>query len=596
MGGWGLSMSDAMNPALISALIDVQRRAYAAGHGGKGEVYAAACRHLGLSRATLLRKLKGVVVKPERKRRTDAGAVSLTRDEAVLISALLMDSLRKNSKRLMSITQAVELLRANCEIRAEYLNEATGEVRPLSDSAIARALRVYGLHPDQLLRPAPHTELRSLHPNHVWQIDASLCVLYYLNARSERESGLQVMESAKFYKNKPANLRRIEADRVWSYEVTDHYSGAIFANYVMGAESAINLAESFIQATQQRGSDPFYGVPFILMMDMGAANTSGPVKNLARRLQMELIAHAPGNARATGQVENGRNLLERSFEAGLRLKPVTDLDALNAAVRKWARWYNATRIHSRHGMTRFDAWMEIRPEQLRVVDAELARALLTHVPDPRTVSGTLTVQFDSREFDVSAIPRVMVGEKLQVTWNPYQPDSAVIVDVDADGNELLHTIPQVARGAAGFRDDAPVIGEEYARPADTLADTHRKLVERVATDSATDEESAAKRKARAASFGGRIDPAKVIDTTPVPTWLPRNGTELAPNVTAIDRTPERLLTHFEAATELLRRGVQLSADKNAQIAAWYPDGVPETELDPLQQRLATRAGLRVVGE
>lgn len=589
-------MSDAMNPALISALIDVQCRAYAAGHGGKSEVYADACRRLGLSRATLLRKLKEVVVKPERKRRTDAGAVSLPRDEAALISALLMDSLRKNSKRLMSITQAVELLRANGEIRAEYLNEATGEVRPLSDSAIARALRVYGLHPDQLLRPAPHTELRSLHPNHVWQIDASLCVLYYLTPRTDHEAGLQVMEQKKFYKNKPANLRRIEADRVWSYEVTDHYSGAIFVHYVMGAESAMNLAESFIQATQQRDEDPFYGVPFILMMDMGSANTSGAFKTLARRLVVELIPHAPENARATGQVENARNIIERSFEAGLRLKPVADLDALNAAARKWARWYNATKIHGRHGMTRFAAWVEIQPEQLRLVDGELARQLLTHTPERRKVSGTLTVQFDGREFDVSAVPRVMVGESLQVTWNPYQPDTAVIVDSDAEGNELLHTVPQVERVAGGFREDAPVIGEEYSRPADTAADTHRKLVERIAMDAGTDEEAAQKRKARGASFGGRIDPDKVIDATPVPTYLPRKGTELAPNVASIDRTPERVLTHFEAATELLRRGVPLTADKHAQIAAWHPDGVPESALDNLQHRLTVRAGLRVVGE
>ncbi|MCK9987429.1 MAG: hypothetical protein AzoDbin1_03901 [Azoarcus sp.] len=583
-----------MNPAMIDALLDVHHRAHAAGYGGRSTVYADACLRLGMSRATLLRKIKEVAVRPDRKRRSDAGAVSLTRDEAVLISALLMDSLRKNSKRLLALGQAVELLRANGEIRAEAV-DGDGVIRPLSVSAVARALRAYGLHPDQLLRPAPHTELRSLHPNHVWQIDASLCVLYYLNARSERESGLQVMEAKKFYKNKPANLKRIEADRVWSYEVTDHYSGPIFANYVMGAESAMNLAESFIQATQQRGDDPFYGVPRILMMDMGSANTSGAFKTLARRLGVELIAHAPENARATGQVENARNIIERSFESGLRLKPVADLDALNAAARKWARWYNASKIHSRHGKTRFDAWMEIRPEQLRLVDGDLARELLTHTPETRKVSGTLTVQFDGREFDVRAVPRVMVGESLLVTYNPYKPDCAVIVDRDAEGNELLHTVAQVARSAGGFRDDAPVIGESFSRHADTLADTHRKLVERVAMDAATDEEAAAKRKARAASFGGRIDPDKVIDMTPVPAFLPRRGTDLTPATTTASAVPERVLNLFEIATELLRRGVTLSAERHAQIAAWHPDGAPESELDQLQHRLTVRAGLRLVG-
>lgn len=583
-----------MNPALIDALCDVRRRAEAAGHGGKSTVYDDACRRLGMTYSTLMRRLKDVTV-TQRKQRSDAGSVSLPRDEAVTISALLMDSLRKNNKRLMSITQAVEMLRANGEIRAEALDEATGEVRPLSDSTIARALRSYNLHPDQLLRPSAHTELQSLHPNHVWQIDASMCVLYYLEARNERETGLQVMEHDKFYKNKPGNLKRVEADRVWSYEATDHYSGAIFLHYVMGAESAANLAESFIRATQQRGNDPFYGVPFILMMDMGSANTAGAFKNLARRLDVRLEAHMPGNARATGQVENARNIIERSFESGLRLKPVANLDELNAAALQWMRWYNATKIHSRHGRTRFDAWMDIRAEQLRTVDGDLARELLTHIPETRKVSGTLTVSFKGEEYDVREVPGVMVGETLHVSYNPYRPGTAVIVDTAADGSELLHTVPQVERNDAGFRTDAPVIGEEYSAPADTAADAHRKLVERVATDTETDEAAAAVRKTRTASFGGRINPAAVIDQADIPTYLPRKGTELATNVTSLDRTPERVLTHFEAAQALLRKGATLNAETHARIAEWHPDGVPESQIDQLQQRLTARAGLRVVG-
>ncbi|MBS0476486.1 MAG: integrase, partial [Proteobacteria bacterium] len=72
-----------MNPALIDALLDVQRQAHGAGHGRKCEIYNDACQRLGMSRATLLRKLGEVAVRPERKRRADAGRAWLTRDEAV---------------------------------------------------------------------------------------------------------------------------------------------------------------------------------------------------------------------------------------------------------------------------------------------------------------------------------------------------------------------------------------------------------------------------------------------------------------------------------------------------------------------------------
>lgn len=583
-------------PAMTERLVDVARLASAAGHGRKESIYAAACAELGVSRATLLRSLREVVVRPQRKQRSDAGDVAMTRDEALMLSALLMESHRKNTKRLLSIGQAVEILRANGEIRAERVDLDTGECKPLSESAISRALRIHALHPDQLLQAAPAVELRSLHPNHVAQIDASMCVLYYLNTTKPSEAGLQVMEAKKFYKNKPANLKRIESDRVWSYEYTDHNSGAIRVHYVLGAESGTNLAESFIEAIQQQDDDPVYGVPFILLMDMGSANTGGLFKNLARRLDVTVIPHAPGNARATGQVEQARNIIERSFESGLKLRPVADLAELNALARQWARWFNSTKVHSRHGRTRFEQWMTISADQLRIAPSrDLCRELLTHAPLQRKVSDYLTVEFKGREFDVRHVPRVMVGERLQVTYNPYVPDAAMIVDTDAEGQELLHSVPLVVRNEDGFRVDANVIGEDYRRHADTLADTNRKEVERVTMDVATLAEAEAKRKAKAIPFGGRIDPFKTIEQAQVPTYLPKRGTDLLPAFSSSRvAAPPRVLTGFELAAALSQIGVRMSRERNAQVAAWYPEGVPETDLVELQHRLTVRAGLRVV--
>ena len=585
-----------LNPVIVGRLAQVLQAAQAAPRGFMHVIYAAVCAELGMSNATLHRHLGKITVKPERKKRSDAGDVSLTRDEAVAISAALMTSHRKTNKRLMSIGQAGEVMRANGEVRAERTDPATGELVPLSDSAIARALRHYNLHPDQLNRPTPAVELKSLHPNHVWQIDASLCVLYYLNARTESESGLQVMERDKFYKNKPANLKRIEADRVWSYEITCHYSSAIYLQYVMGAESGSNLSECFISAIQKREGDPFHGVPFVLMMDMGSANTSGLFTNLARRLQVKTIAHAPGNARATGQVEKARDLIERSFESGLRLRPVRDLAELNAQALRWARWFNANKVHSRHGKTRYDAWLSITAEQLRVAPpVEVCQALLTETPETRKVSDFLTVSYKGREFDVRGVPNVMVGEKLHITLNPWVLDAAMVVDTDADGNEVLHSIPLVVRDDAGFRVDGNVIGEDWKRPADTQLEANRKEVDRFAYDAATDAEVDAKRKAKAVPFGGRIDPGKVIDQAPERNFMPRRGTELAPSVTT-SRTAatERVLNGFEAAAELRRKGLEMTREITANIRAWYPDGVPEGELDALHARLTVRSGLRVV--
>ncbi len=584
-----------ISATLTQRLVQVAAQAAAAPAGGKQAVYLAACQELSISLPTLYRHLDKITVKPERKQRSDAGAVSLPRGEAVAISAMLMVSHRKSNKRLMSIGQALDILRANGEVRAERTDPSTGEVLPLSETAIARALRSFGLHPDQLNRPLAAVELRSLHPNHVWQVDASLCVLYYLKDSSGKESGLQVMEHDKFYKNKPANLSRISANRVWSYEITDHNSSSIYLEYVMGAESAANLTHIFINAIQQRVGEPFYGVPRILMMDMGSANTSGLFSNLARRLQIQLIAHAAGNARATGQVEKSRDLIERSFEAGLRLAPVVDLQDLNRHARRWAKWFNANKIHSRHGRTRYDQWMTIATDQLRLAPSvELCRELLTHEPETRKVSDTLSVSFKGREFDVRNVPGVMVGEKLKLAINPWVADAAMVVDTDAEGNELLISVPVVERDDAGFREDGNVIGEDWARPAETQLDINRKEVSMAAYDATTLEELEAKRKAKALPFSGRIDPYKVIEQAPDRSFIPKRGTELVTNVTTSNTATARVLNAFEVAKALQSLGMSMDREKASQLRAWYPDGVPEDQLQAVYDRLTMRGQLRVV--
>ncbi len=397
-------------------------------------------------------------------------------------------------------------------------------------------------------------------------------------------------------KNKPKNLKRIESDRVWSYEVTDHYSGAIFVHYVYGSEDSGNLIESFIEAIQKRPEDPMHGVPFHLMMDMGSAMTSGMFKNLARRLQVNLIAHSPGNARATGQVEKARDLIEKSFESGLKFKPIKDIEELNAQAQCWSRWYNATQIHSRYGRTRFDQWMKITAEQLRIApDVEMCQALVSHNPESRKVTTELTVSFKGQSYDVRNVPNVMIGETLQVSINPYAAETALVIFSDADGKEVMHSVPMIKRDDAGFREDANVINEDYKRPKNTILESNRDEVKRFAMEATTNEEANAKVKANATPFGGRLDPFKVIEQAPQRTYLPKRGIALPTSTTTSQTaTPVRVLSLFEVAAELVRRGMAMSRERNEQIRLWHPEGVPEDQIDALRARLEVRGNLRIV--
>ena len=117
-----------LSPALIDALLNVQRRAQAAGHGGKEAVYAAACEHLGYSRATLMRRLKEVTVQPERKRRNDAGKTSLTLTDAQRLSAQMMEGYRANDKSIQALKLSLEQLRAENPLFASVIDADTGEI------------------------------------------------------------------------------------------------------------------------------------------------------------------------------------------------------------------------------------------------------------------------------------------------------------------------------------------------------------------------------------------------------------------------------------------------------------------------------------
>lgn len=568
-------------------------------HGEKSaQVDAAAAAHA-VSRQTVMKWVKSMSIKAPRKQRCDAGKTALTRVEAEQIATALKESMRKNGKQLLSIGHGLDMLRANGLIRAERTDTATGEIVALSNSAISRGLRAHGLHPDQLLRAAPAVSLASRHPNHVWQIDASICVLYYLRPVAGTASGLQVMDADVFYKNKPANVAKIENERVWRYAITDHASGHIYVEYVLGAESGENLCHVFINALQKREGEPVHGVPLMAMLDPGSANTGALFKNLCRALQVRVQINLPGNPRAKGQVEKAHDQIEKTFEAGLKFIQIPTLEALNAAAAKWRLWFNGTQTMRRHGMTRYEAWLRISATQLQIApDVAVCRELATSAPLERTVTDKLQVSYRATTYDVSMIPDVQNGDKLMICRNPWRPEGAQVVTFDADGREVYYVIEAVGKDAYGFDAGAVVIGERYTRHADTPAQTAAKDLEKLAMGEETLEGAAAARKGKRVAFGGDIDPWKHMDKgiEQLPSFITKRGTLLdtpLPGIVAPRselHVPDRLQIEVQAMNAIQIAGVLSSRawwspDMYLRLQALYPDGAMEADLDAVATAL-----------
>lgn len=585
-----------MSAVITQRLVDLARELNAAGRGHSTALCKATAQELGMSLATLYSKLKEVTVRAPRKQRLDAGTSDLPIKEAALISALLIESIRANGKQLSTIDRAVERLRSNGLILATRVDKATGEMRPMSASAITRGLRVYNLHPDQLLQPTPAVGLASKHPNHVWQIDASICTQFYLD-----EQGAKAMDKAVFYDGKPGNLKKIERQRLWRYVITDHTSGTLYVQYVLGAESAENICNVLISCMQKRGEhDPFHGAPFMIMTDPGAAMTSAMFRNLCKALSIELIINKVGNARAKGQVEQAHNLVECDFESGLKLQKAETLEQINGWASQWMRHFNSTANHSRHRRTRFGVWLAIKPEQLRIAPSvEVCRELAISAPETRKVNGKLRVPFRGAEFDVSTVPGVMVGEKLLITRNPWRDeDSAQVVLVGEDGREMFHVINRIILTEFGFAGCDAIIGEQRKQHADTPAQTNRKLLEQIVTGTDSVDAAVAARKGKAVPFGGAIDPHKHITDTVLPSYLPRRGTELESRI-AVPTVETPPLSVFAIAKRLQAEIAGWTPEHYAWLSQHYPAGAKEDDIQAVADRLRSaftkRPTLSVVG-
>ena len=505
-----------------------------------------------------------------------------------MVGGMVHVATRANGKKTLPVTTALEILVAD------------GKAPNVSAATIARVMKQNMCHPKQLATPTAHTQQKSLHPNHVWQVDASVCVLFYLP-----RGGMQVMDEKKFYKNKPSNVKKIENDRVIRYVITDHFSGSIYVEYVYGSESAENLTEIFLNCIQKRSAqEPMHGVPFIFYVDQGSANTSGLFRNLLQRLNVKFIAHATHNSRAKGQVEQANNLIETQYESTLTFKTINSLEELNADAAKWRVMFNETKIHSRTKRTRNQVWQMIRPEQLRIAPAlDLCMELVSTAPVERTVKGDLTVQhtikgYGENFYSVKHIPDIYVGAKVDVVVNPYRaPDIDVLMRNEL-GEQVIYTCEPDQYDIFGQLQASPAIGETIQSMPDSQIDQSRKRIEKQAYGAETQAEVDKAIKKRIPAYKGQIDPNAHVTKHEVPEYLPRAGEQMSTPQQTRKLAP---LNYIQAAKQIKGLvGDLWTAEHMQMLKTTYPDGnVLQEDIQSWVDRIQSggnKPKLKVVGE
>lgn len=561
-------------------------RLESAAHGEQTALIKAEADFLGIKPQTLYRRLQKMTGwSSGRKARADKGVTSQNLEAAKFVAAIQKTSIRKNGKVTMHVPTAASIAHAN------------GHDISVSPSRLGRILKERRLDVGTQARAKAFTRMRSLYPNHVHQVDPSLCLIYYMKGHQ------YIIRDDQFYKNKLENVAKIKL-KVWRYVLFDHCSSSLIPWYVEArGESQANLFEFLMFAWGRQPGRPNHGVPEILMMDKGSANGAHAIKNLCRHLGVKVESHLPGNARAKGGVEGGNNLVETHFECRLKAEPVDTVEQLNAAALAWANAWNADlipmldcRLH-RKGVTpvaRTDIWLDITAAQLRFLPAvETCRALLEGKTATRKVNGLqITFKHPQAEFtqayDLSGCDGVCDGDMVEISPLLYGR-CAVIVKVSRfDGEPVEYVREPIEVDARGFPVEAPVWGEGYQSKPDTDSDVRAKELDRIAYPDRDLKQITRAKDKNEVPFGGTVDAFSHLQKIDMPAYLAKRGTDLnVPNRIEVEIKP---LNHIQVAMKLSDIfGRPPTSIENTQLREWYPDGVLEELLQAVADRLEGKA-------
>jgi transposase InsO family protein len=574
-----------MHPSQVEYFVDLKRRLESTSYRGRGQLIKETAAFLGMGSSAVYSRLEEVGWGSGRKTRSDCGKIHVDENLAMLAGGLLKTATRANGKRILSINTVAEVLEADGH--GCMINQATGEVTMPSPATLSRAMAAYGCHPNQTRRGSPAISLRSLHPNYCWQMDASVCVLFYL-PRGE----VKILREDVFYKNKPQNLEKADRARVIRWIAVDHYSHAFFARYTLGSEDAKNALAVLIEAMclRENEADIFHGVPDILYVDKGSAFIAEMTKAFCGRLGIRLIDHAPGNPRAKGGVEVAHRVTEHQFESRLRFLATGSLDELNRLVDAWRIKFNARAIHSRHKKPRALLWSGITPEQLRVPHSmETLRELVRTPEETRIVSPRFTISyapkgFGQQTYNLHGIGGIVLNQEVRVSVNPYEAPAIDMSVVDRDGTERVYTLQPVQYDKAGQDLAAPVIGEDFARHKDTATDKAVKRMDLEAYGTESLEDAAKARRAGRPAYG-HVNIMADVEAQATPTFFPVRGRSLNTSAPLREAQP---LSIAEAAMRLRRslagRGMAWAEKHMDHLMAAYPGGaVPVEDLDGLAE-------------
>jgi len=523
--------------------------------GAVGQVIEGYRKMTGKSSQSLWRIARQHGYSPKRKKRSDAGECSLSEGQILWIASQIKCTAREVKGPITPVEKALMDAEDN-----GIVDKGT-----ISPARLATILRERGLSAGDLKRPTPHSHMRSLYPNHVHEVDMSVCIQFYLRGK------LHIMDERDFYKNKYANFTKVKRKLI-RYVATDHYSGAIWFQYFYsGGERAEDLFEFLVSLWQPKHDKlPFRGVPEILLCDPGSAAAAKSMRGFIDAMGITIPKGLPHTPRRQGQVECAHNIVERWFESGLRMNPAMSIAELNENALDFCIWYNATKIHSRHRMTRTHCWLTITETQLRECpDTDLLREIFAQPRESRKVRNDYSISFKGETYDLRHIPELLPGRShVDVSIRPFTSPEILVRFKDGE-----HLVRPVGTANGGFRADAAIIGEEFKAVPESATQRQGKLLDRIAYGDQNPKAKHAVPHSGIVVMGNKAE--KVSGE-----FMPRKGTAHAVSARKED-FEGREISVLEALKRIRPLVGQISAEDNRAFRNRYGTSIPVAEVDRL---------------
>lgn len=543
-----------MRDQVLARTLDLLRGASRA--SDRRAVVQQAAHQLGLSEASVYRALKAAGWSSGRKPRKDRGSSAVAVEDLEAVARIMAKGRNKRGQANLPTKEAVEIA------------QGQGLAKGAGYSQIARRLRQDGLSMVHMRAPEPSISRVSTHPNHVWQVDISVAIQWYLRD-SDGTIGQYSDAGARFYEGKRQNLAELR-QVLLRYMVTDHYSGAYYVRYYYApGENSLDVVDFLYRAMAAKSHGtayPLRGIPRRIVVDQGPAFKAQVVQQLVGRdgLNIELEYHAVKNAKASGAVETRHNHWQRTFEGRLALSAATDLTELNRQAEAFAAVANAERPHTRHGRAPMALWATITEQQLREVPSrDVFLQLATSAKREGVLTNKLHLRADGKTWEIAGA-HVHPRQRVQFRLSPFI-DQGIRV-WDSEDRELAATELQFDQ--AGF----PVNGRRHVWDDDAAQGSSHKPVaaQKLSAEVASDAvavrldsvfDDLPERLARHAFLGGQRGQE----------WQPSQGQAL------VDSPMLGSIEARERVAAMLGRA--LTADEGAWWRARVGDGCSQAELD-----------------